>query len=136
MGYDIREVLDSFNKTDLIELIIEHSDNGYFPLELFLLKSKVEFSAYDLENIWNGIYVKAQELEQRDDDMGTQLLRDGAEMCFEKAKLPPKEQEIQDLCKEIAEDLQTAAEEDGIGSKSDSEWVYLEIKEIIEDYVR
>ena len=42
----------------------------------------------------------------------------------------------QDLCKEIAEDLQTAAEEDGIGSKSDSEWVYLEIKEIIEDYVR
>ena len=120
----------------MIELIIEYSDNGYFPLELFLLRTDVEFSAYDLENFWNGIYVKAQEMDQRNDDMGVQLLRDGAEMCFEKAKMLSREEDKQILCKEIASDLQTAAEEDGIGMKNDSEWVYLEIKETIEDYLR
>ncbi|MDY3997676.1 MAG: hypothetical protein SOY73_00945 [Blautia sp.] len=136
MGYSIREALECFNNTDLIELIIEYSDNGYFPLELFLLRTDVEFSAYDLENFWNGIYVKAQEMDQRNDDMGVQLLRDGAEMCFEKAKMLSREEDKQILCKEIASDLQTAAEEDGIGMKNDSEWVYLEIKETIEDYLR
>lgn len=136
MGYSIREALECFNNTDLIELIIEYSDNGYFPLELFLLRTDVEFSVYDLENFWNGIYVKAQEMDQRNDDMGVQLLRDGAEMCFEKAKMLSREEDKQILCKEIASDLQTAAEEDGIGMKNDSEWVYLEIKETIEDYLR
>ena len=136
MGYSIREALECFNNTDLIELIIEYSDNGYFPLELFLLRTDVEFSAYDLENFWNGIYVKAQEMDQRNDDMGVQLLRDGAEMCFEKAEMLSREEDKQILCKEIASDLQTAAEEDGIGMKNDSEWVYLEIKETIEDYLR
>lgn len=136
MGYSIREALECFNNIDLIELIIEYSDNGYFPLELFLLRTDVEFSAYDLENFWNGIYIKAQEMDQRNDDMGVQLLRDGAEMCFEKAKMLSREEDKQILCKEIASDLQTAAEEDGIGMKNDSEWVYLEIKETIEDYLR
>ena len=135
MGYNIREALECFNKTDLIELIMEYSDNGYFPLELFLLRSDVELSVYDLENFWNGIYVKAQEMDQRNDDMGVQLLRDGAEMCFEKAKMISKEEDKQVLCKEIASDLQTAAEEDGIGMKNDSEWIYLEIKKTIEDYL-
>lgn len=135
MGYNIREALECFNKTDLIELIMEYSDNGYFPLELFLLRSDVELSAYELENFWNGIYVKAQEMDQRNDDMGVQLLRDGAEMCFEKAKMISKEEDKQVLCKEIASDLQTAAEEDGIGMKNDSEWIYLEIKKTIEDYL-
>ena len=135
MGYNIREALECFNKTDLIELIMEYSDNGYFPLELFLLRTDVELSAYDLENFWNGIYVKAHEMDQRNDDMGVQLLRDGAEMCFEKAKMLLKEEDKQILCKEIASDLQTAAEEDGIGMKNDSEWIYLEIKKTIEDYL-
>ena len=32
---DIREELDSISKADLIELIIDMSDNGYYPLDLF-----------------------------------------------------------------------------------------------------
>ena len=48
---DIREILDSLSKQDLIDLLIEYSDNGYFPLDLFLLKADYRFTAEDLEKI-------------------------------------------------------------------------------------
>ena len=40
---DIREILDTISKADLIEMIIQHSDNGYFPLDLFLLRADYPF---------------------------------------------------------------------------------------------
>ncbi|WP_027209125.1 hypothetical protein, partial [Butyrivibrio hungatei] len=65
---DIREILDSLSKQDLIELLIEYSDNGYFPLDLFLLKAGYRFSAEDLEEYWNDIYDKALEYDRNKDD--------------------------------------------------------------------
>lgn len=41
---DIREILATFRKEDLIDLVIDNSDNGYYPLELFLLKADYKFT--------------------------------------------------------------------------------------------
>ena len=52
MEYDIREVLDIFDKTDLIDLIIEHADNGFYPHELFMLRADYPFSKSALIDIY------------------------------------------------------------------------------------
>lgn len=132
---DIRETLNTFSKEELIELIIEYSDNGYYDLDLFLMRADTPPCAGDIENSWNGFYVKAQEYTGDEDDKGADYLRDGAELCFEQAKKLPKIEDVKVLCNEIVADLTAAAEQDGIGMNTDSEWVYLEIRDKIQDYI-
>ena len=132
---DIREVLNTFSKEELIELIIEYSDNGYYDLDLFLMRADQEISAGEIENTWNGFYVKAQEYTGDEDDKGADYLRDGAELCFEQAKKLSKIEDVKVLCNEFVADLTAAAEQDGIGMNTDSEWVYLEMRDKIQNYI-
>ena len=132
---DIREVLNTFSKEELIELIIEYSDNGYYDLDLFLMRADQEMSAGEIENTWNGFYVKAQEYTGDEDDKGADYLRDGAELCFEQAKRLSKIEDVKVLCNEFVADLTAAAEQDGIGMNTDSEWVYLEMRDKIQNYI-
>ena len=83
---NIREMLDSLTKDDLIDLLIQHSNYGYFPIDLFLLKADYKFSKEELEDSWNDIYDKALEYDRKKDGNASDYLRDCAEMCFEQAK--------------------------------------------------
>ena len=60
---------------------------------------------------------------------------DGAELCFEKAKLFPNEAETFSFCEQLAFDLHEASESDGIGMQWDNEWMYMEVAEKIEEYL-
>lgn len=131
----VREILDTISKQDLIDLIVEYSDNGYFPIDLFLMKADQGLTAGDIENHWNGVYEKALEYMREKNELCADYLRDGAEMCFEQAKRLPDPEECKMMCREIADDLTTAAEDDGIGMDTDSEWLYLEVREKIMDYI-
>lgn len=129
---DIREELDSISKADLIELIIDMSDNGYYPLELFLLNGTTVLGALELENSWNAIYEYARKRNNVNPDQAADILREGAELCFEKVEKFPNEKEAHDFCQMMIADLRNAAESDGIGMESDSEWVYLEYADQLE----
>ena len=130
-----REILDTISKQDLIDLIIKYSDNGYFPIDLFLMKANQGLTAGDIENHWNGVYEKALEYMREENELCADYLRDGAELCFEQAKNLSDQEECKILCREISDDLTTAAEKDGIGMNTDSEWLYLEVREKINDYI-
>lgn len=132
---DIREILYSLSKQDLIEFLIEYSDNGYFPLDLFLLKADYRFSAEDLEEYWNNIYDKALEYYRNKDDRASDLLRDCAEMCFEQAKKLEDDESKKSICDMLIDSLTAASESDGIGMYHDSEWLYIEIRDEISDFV-
>jgi hypothetical protein len=132
---DIREILDSLSKQDLIELLIEYSDNGYFPLDLFLLKADYRFSAEDLEKYWNNAYDKALEYDRNKDDSASCLLRDCAEMCFEQAQKLEDDESKKSICDMLIDSLTAASESDGIGMYHDSEWLYIEIRDEISDFV-
>ncbi len=132
---DIREILDSLSKQDLIELLIEYSDNGYFPLDLFLLKADYRFTAEDLEEYWNDIYDKALEYDRNKDDRASNLLRDCAEMCFDQAKKLEDAESKKSICDMLIDSLTAASESDGIGMYHDSEWLYIEIRDEISDFV-
>lgn len=82
----VREALEEFDKESLIDLVIEYGDNGDYPLEIFLLKSKFSYSSEELETMWNRIYSEAVEMDERNDERCADLLRDGAEMYFEHIK--------------------------------------------------
>ena len=123
---DIREELDSISKADLIQLIIDMSDNGYYPLDLFLLNGSSVPSALELENTWNGIYEYARKRDRVNPDQAADILREGAKLCFEKIKKFPNPKEAHDFCQMMIADLHNAVESDGIGMDSDSEWLYLE----------
>ena len=132
---DIREILNSLTKDDLIELLIQHSDYGYFPIDLFLLKADYQFSAEELEDSWNDIYDKAREYDNNDFNYAADLLRDCAEMCFEQAKKIEDVESGKAICSMLIDSLTKACEEDGIGMKYDSEWLYLEVRDAISNYV-
>lgn len=132
---DIREILKCIDKGHLIDLIIDYSDNGYFPLELFILKSDYEFSAGEIEACWTDIYEKALQFDEESDDKGADYLRDCAEMIFDQIKRLEEPDDQRRLCEIIAADLQKACEEDGIGMRSDSEWLYSQVEDKIREYI-
>lgn len=72
-----RDVIESLSKEDLIDLVFEYSDNGYFPLEPFLLKIDYAFASDDLKEIWERTYEKAREYEDQ------YRFRDERAMCTE-----------------------------------------------------
>ena len=129
-----REVLESMNKEDLINLIIQYGDNGLFPLELFSLKAEYDFSYDDLEKSWKEILRKALMLDSNHDSNAANVLAIGAELLFEQIKRIASE-ELNPLLETMIGDLERAAEEDGIGMYEDSEWLYLEVKDDIEEYL-
>lgn len=131
---DIREELDSISKEDLIELIIELSDNGYYPLELYLLRGSSILDGQKLENSWNNIYEDARRRNEINPDQAADILREGAELCLEKAKMFPNNEDVHVFCQMMIADLHNAAESDGIGMKSDSEGIYLEYAEFLKKY--
>lgn len=69
-----RDVIESLSKEDLVDLVFEYSDNGYFPLEPFLLKANYAFTPDDLMGIWESAYEKAKEYEEQKSDLGADLL--------------------------------------------------------------
>lgn len=128
-----REVLESMNKEDLIELIIQYGDNGLFPIELFTLKAEYDFSYDDLAKCWQEILRKALMMDRDEDGNAAEVLATGAELLFEQIKRIDAE-EVNPLLETMIEDLERAAEEDGIGMHGDSEWLYLQVKDDIEEY--
>ena len=131
---NIREVMETFNKEALIDLIIELSDNDYFPPELFLLRANYDFSSEELEQLWHSAYENADMPERRNSNAAN-ILRDAAELCFKHAKQLSSEAEKIAFCRMLVSDMQRAAEEDGIGMYDDSEWYYLEVSKQIESYL-
>ena len=128
--YDIREALGSMNKADLIELIIEYADNGFYPHELFLLKADYPFSATALREMWESAHDKAHRMEDEQDSNAADYLAFCADGIYKHA-LKLDDAEKLEICRMLGEDLTRAAEEDGIGMYGDSEWVYGDVKETI-----
>ncbi|MGN1383250.1 MAG: hypothetical protein ACI4W2_10610 [Eubacterium sp.] len=129
-----RDVMENLSKEDLIDLVFEYSDNGYFPLEPFLLRADYAFTLDDLTEIWKSAYEKAKEYEDQTSDLGADLLRDIAELCFEHAKKLQNAEEQAEVLQMLVDDLAKASEEDGIGMYTDSEWLYDEVREKIEEW--
>ena len=63
------------------------------------------------------------------------FLRYCAEMCFEQAKKLEDDESKMAICNMLIYSLTKACEEDGIGMYFDSEWLYLEVRDAISDYV-
>jgi hypothetical protein len=131
---NVRDIMEGLSREDLIDLVLEYSDNGYFPLEPFLLKTDYAFTLEDLREIWKSAYEKAREYEDQKSDLGADLLRDVAELCFDHAKKIQNVDERAKVLQMLVDDLTKASEEDGIGMYSDSEWIYDEVREKIEEW--
>ena len=129
---DFREKLEEFNKEDLIDIIMEISDNGYYPMPLILLHGPSEVDACELEEYWKSIYEAAKNQEDINSDQAADIIRTGAELCIKKAKMLSNEADMQSFCQMMVEDLHEAAEADGIGMESDSEWLYLDYADKLE----
>lgn len=132
---DIREILNTLSKEELIELIIENSDNGYYPLELFLLKADYAFKIEEIEKYWSNIYDKALVMNEEGNNLCADYLAVGAEMCFDQIKKLDSEDDKRHMCDRMVKDLTDAAEKDGIGMASDDEWMYLEVRDKIGEYI-
>ena len=132
---DIREILNTFRKEELIELIIENSDNGYYPLELFLLKADYTFKIEEIEKYWGNLYEKAFAMNEEKNSLCADYLAAGAEMCFDQIKKLDNEDDKKRLCDMMVKNLTDAAEKDGIGMDTDDEWLYLEVRDKIEEYM-
>jgi hypothetical protein len=131
---NVRDIMEGLSKEDLVDLVLEYSDNGYFPLEPFLLKADYAFTSDDLKEIWESVYEKAREYEDQKSDLGADLLRDVAELCFDHAKKIQNVDERAKVLQMLVDDLTKASEEDGIGMYSDSEWIYNEVREKIVEW--
>ena len=129
-----KEVLESLSKEELVDLILEYSDSGYFPLELFILTADYAFTADDIKDLWECSYYQALEYEHQRSDLGAVLLRDVSELCFERAKRFKNADEQEKVLEMLTDDLTRASEEDGIGNYTDSEWLYDEVREEIEKW--
>ena len=81
------------------------------------------------------IYDKALEYDRNKDDRASDLLRDCAEMCFEQAKKLADDESKKSICDMLIDSLTAASESDGIGMYHDSEWLYIEIRDEISDFV-
>ena len=116
-------MLDIFDKTDLIDLIIEHADNGFYPHELFMLRADYPFSKNALIDIWERAYDKADQMEDNQEPFAADYLNFCAEEIYRLSqKLDATESK--QVCKMLVDDLARASEEDGIGMHEDSEWIY------------
>ena len=130
-----RNILEWMNKHQLIDLILEYSDNNYFPLELFLLNADYIYEKADLERFWGNIYSQALEYDENDVSQGADYLADAAGLFFNCIKRLEDTADQKSLCELVINDLYRASVDDGIGMGSDSEWLYDEVEEKIQDYL-
>ena len=56
-------------------------------------------------------------------------------MCFEQAKKLADDESKKSICDMLIDSLTAASESDGIGMYHDSEWLYIEIRDEISDFV-
>ena len=132
---DIREVLNSINKDDLIDLIISYSNNKYYPLDLFLMSTKeYNFSYDEIRNHWENVVDLIYFFDNEGNPKTSDMLADAAELFFKQAQRFSKDN-TEALLNRMVYDLTVAAEEGGIGMETDSEWQYLSIKDKIENYL-
>ena len=132
---DTREILESMDKSELIELILRYSDQGYFPMDLFTMAAmKYSFSLEDLETRWEYVVDRANAFEDDDNPIAADVLSDAAELFFKQAQRLDKDS-AESFLQKMIDDLTAAAEEDGIGMKQDSEWMYLQVRDEIEEYL-
>lgn len=129
----VREVLDLMSKEDLIDLIIQYGEKDLLLIELFTLRAEYDFSYGDLEKIWYEIHRKTSVMDSNEYANVAELLAMGAELLFEQIKRIDSE-EVKELLQSMIDDLEKAAEEEGIGMNEDSEWMYLQVKDDIEEY--
>lgn len=130
----VREALEVFEKDQLIDLIMENGYNGYFPLELFLLKSAYIYSTDELQSMWDSVYADALMMDQKKDSSGASYLADCSNMYFDQIRKIDDDTVQRKLAQKLVKDLYRACEEDGIGMYSDDEWMYMEIAEKIEKH--
>ena len=130
----VRDALEAFEKDELIDVIIENGYNGYFPLELFLLKSAYTYSVDELQSLWENAYADALMMDRKKDSSGACYLADCLNLYFEQIRKLNDEAIQHKLAQKLVRDLYRAYEEDGIGMYSDSEGTYMEIAEKIEMY--
>ena len=132
---DARKILNHLSKEELIDLVVEYSRLGFFPLEPFLLQTNYVFSPDELQELWQSAYEKARQYEDQKSELGADLLKDIAELCFEHAIKLKERDSRSEVLHMLIDDLIKANEEDGIGMYYDSEWFYGEVREKIEAYL-
>ncbi|MDC7279586.1 hypothetical protein NXH64_08740 [Butyrivibrio fibrisolvens] len=133
---DVREVLNSIDKEDLINLIINYSDGGYYPLDLFTLAAMEHaFSVEELEAGWEHVVDQANAYEDDDNPKAADLLGDAAALFFKQAKRLDKKA-AKAFMQRMVDDLTDAAEVDGVGMSRDAEWIYLQVRDEIEEWMR
>lgn len=129
------ERLNTISRSELIELIVGYSENGYFPISLFLLKADCMMSSEEITECWNQIYSRAALFEKDDDHIGACYLRDATDLCLEQIKKLTDVYVQKDMCQMIVQDLEKACVQDGIGMYTDSEWIYQESEEKVRNYL-
>lgn len=130
-----KEIIESFDKQELVNLVLELGFNRYYPMELFVLRADYPFKAKDLEKYWKRIKDWAYEYDKEDDRKGADYLGDASDLLFEQIKKLKNKEDQRYLLKRMVNELEMASEVDGIGMRSDSEWLYYEVKEKIEEYL-
>lgn len=132
---DTKGILESMEKSELIELILKYSDQGYFPMDLFTMAAtNYTFSLEELEDRWEYVVDRANAFEDDDNPIAADILSDAAELLFKQAQRLDKDS-AETFLHGMVDDLTAAAEEDGIGMKQDSEWMYLQVRDEIEEYL-
>lgn len=81
IAMNARDGIESLSKEDLIDLVFKYSDNGYFPLEPFLLKVEYAFTSDDLTGVWESTYEKAMEYENQKSDFGGSVIEEWSYDC-------------------------------------------------------
>lgn len=127
--------LDSISKEKLIELIIEYSAEGHYPVELFTLASEERsFTVAELKSDWEYLLDQVNQYDNEGNPRAADMLRDAAELVFHQAKRLGRDA-AEPLLKQMMEDLQEAEDSTGIGMKWDSEWLYMQVRDAIEEFL-
>ena len=103
-------------------------------MDPFLLRADYAFTPDNLKEIWERAYEEAWVYEDQKSDLGADLLRNVAELCFDYAKRLENTDDQAQVLQMLIDDLVRASEVDGIGGYTDSEWLYDEVREKIEEW--
>lgn len=122
---NIREILDTYEKEELIERLINLSDNECLMLDALLLNAPYEFTFDVYKELWDSVYGRAVQ----DEDNEADILMGAADAIVAKVQEMDDPEMKTKLAKMLVDDLTRASEEDGIGMESDSEWLYMDARD-------
>ena len=129
------DILNTFEKSELIDIIVQYRESGYYPLELFtMVTDKHNYSLRELEETWEYLVDRANSFEDEGNPKAADILSDSANLIFHQVQRISNP-EAKYFLNRMADDLISAAEEDGIGMDQDAEWVYLQIRDEILEYI-